>query len=137
GKYARRVTLPLTPGVDPSGVIAKVGPGVTARKVGDRVTVQLRFGNESGADSISSLGVHAWGGYAEYVRAVADRTAIVPDGLDFATAKVASRHTPAAFTLLRDRAKLHTVERALVMGAARRLGTAALRAPKYPGAHAI
>ena len=85
GKYARRVTLPLTPGVDPSGIVTKLGPGVTGRKVGDRVTVQLRFGNESGADSIRALGVHAWGGYAEYVCAVADRTAIVPGSLDFAT----------------------------------------------------
>src|ERR1044071_5043713 len=59
GKYARRVNLPLTPGVDPSGVIAKVGPDVTVRKVGDRVTVQLRSGNESGADSIRHLGGHA------------------------------------------------------------------------------
>ena len=73
GKYARRVSLPLTPGVDPSGIVAKVGPGVTERKVGDRVTVQLRTGQESGADSIRNLGVHAWGGYAEYVRALADR----------------------------------------------------------------
>src|SRR3982074_1776078 len=77
GKYARRVTLPLTPGVDPSGVVVKLGPGVTERKVGDRVTVQLRSGGESGADSIRNLGVHAWGGYAEYVCALADRTAIV------------------------------------------------------------
>src|SRR6266581_4731313 len=137
GKYARRVTLPLTPGVDPSGVIVKVGPGVTARKVGDRVTVQLRFGNESGADSISSLGVHAWGGYAEYVRAVADRTAIVPDGLDFATATVVSRHTPTAFTLLRDRAKLQPGEWVLVMGAAGGLGSAGVQVAKYLGAKVI
>src|ERR1041384_7414138 len=67
GKYARRVTLPLTPGVDPSGVIAKLGPGVTGRQVGDRVPVQLRTSQDSGADSIRNLGVHAWGGYAEYV----------------------------------------------------------------------
>jgi DHA2 family multidrug resistance protein len=137
GKYARRVTLPLTPGVDPSGVIAKVGPGVTARKVGDRVTVQLRFGNESGADSISSLGNHAWGGYAEYVRAVASRTAIVPDGLDFATATVVSRHTPTAFTLLRDRAKLQPGEWVLVMGAAGGLGSAGVQVAKYLGAKVI
>ena len=97
GKYARRVTLPLTPGVDPSGVVTKVGPGVTERKVGDRVTVQLRTGSDSGADSIRNLGNHAWGGYAEYVRALADRTAIVPDSLDFATATVVSRHTPTSF----------------------------------------
>ena len=44
GKYARPVKLPLVPGVDPSGVIAKVGEGVTERKVGDRVTVALRMG---------------------------------------------------------------------------------------------
>jgi len=91
GKYARRVSLPLTPGVDPSGTVAKVGPDVTVRKVGDRVTVQLRSGNESGADSIRNLGLHAWGGYAEYVRCEASRTAIVPEGLDFATATVVSR----------------------------------------------
>ena len=70
GKYARPVTLPLVPGVDPSGVIVKLGEGVTHRKVGDRVTVALRLGNQnSGADALRLLGVHAWGGYAEYVRA--------------------------------------------------------------------
>ena len=42
GKYGQRVTLPLVPGVDPSGVVAKCGPGVTGRKVGDRVVTQLR-----------------------------------------------------------------------------------------------
>src|SRR5215207_5276925 len=137
GKYARRVTLPLTPGVDPSGIVTKLGPSVTGRKVGDRVTVQLRFGNESGADSIRALGVHAWGGYAEYVCAVADRTAIVPDSLDFATATVVSRHTPTAFTLLRDRAKLQPGEWVLVMGAAGGLGSAGIQVAKYLGAKVI
>jgi NADPH2:quinone reductase len=137
GKYARRVNLPLTPGVDPSGVIAKVGPDVTARKVGDRVTVQLRSGNESGADSIRNLGLHAWGGYAEYVRCEANRTAIVPEGLDFATATVVSRHAPTAFTLLRDKAKLATGEWVLVMGAAGGLGSAGVQVAKYLGAKVI
>ena len=117
GKYARRVTLPLIPGVDPSGIVDKVGPGVTARKVGDRVTVQLRSGPESGADTIRALGAHAWGGYAQYVRALAERTSIVPDDLDFATATVISRHHPTAFHLLRDRAKLKSGEWVLVIRA--------------------
>ena len=58
GKYARRVTLPLTPGVDPSGVVVKLGSGVSERKVGDRVTVQLRSGNDMSADNIRNLGLH-------------------------------------------------------------------------------
>src|SRR3954447_21664172 len=54
GKYARPVKLPLVLGVDPSGIVAKVGEGVTDRKVGDRVTVALRIGggDNSGADAI-------------------------------------------------------------------------------------
>ena len=137
GKYARRVTLPLIPGVDPSGVVAKLGPGVTERKVGDRVTVQLRVGPESGADSIRALGAHAWGGYAQYVCALANRTAIVPDGLDFATATVVSRHAPTAFNLLRDRAQLKAGEWVLVMGAAGGLGSAGIQVAKYLGAKVI
>jgi NADPH2:quinone reductase len=137
GKYARRVSLPLTPGVDPSGIVAKVGPDVSVRKVGDRVTVQLRSGNESGADSIRNLGLHAWGGYAEYVRCEANRTAIVPEGLDFATATVVSRHAPTAFTLLRDKARLAAGEWVLVMGAAGGLGSAGVQVAKYLGAKVI
>ena len=136
GKYARRVTLPLTPGFDPSGIVTKLGPGVTGRKVGDRVTVQLRFGNESGADLICALGVHAWGGYAER-DARGGGTAIVPESLDFATATVVSRHTPTAFTLLRDRAKLQAGEWVLVMGAAGGLGSAGIQVAKYLGAKVI
>jgi NADPH:quinone reductase-like Zn-dependent oxidoreductase len=137
GKYARRVTLPLTPGVDPSGVVVKLGPGVTEREIGDRVTVQLRSGRESGADSIRNLGLHAWGGYAEYVTARADRTALVPDGLDFATATVISRHAPTAFTLLREHGQLKSGEWVLVMGAAGGLGSAGVQVAKYLGGNVI
>jgi NADPH:quinone reductase-like Zn-dependent oxidoreductase len=137
GKYARRVTLPLTPGVDPSGVVVKLGPDVAGRKVGDRVTVQLRTGHDSGADSIRNLGAHAWGGYAEYVTAVADRTALVPDGLDFATATVVSRHAPTAFTLLRQHGQLKAGDWVLVMGAAGGLGSAGVQVAKYLGANVI
>ena len=137
GKYARRVTLPLTPGVDPSGVIVKLGPDVTDRKIGDRVTVQLRTSQDSGADSIRNLGMHAWGGYAEYVAARADRTALVPEGLDFATATVVSRHAPTAFTLLREHGQTKAGEWVLVMGAAGGLGSAGVQVAKYLGAKVI
>jgi NADPH:quinone reductase-like Zn-dependent oxidoreductase len=137
GKYARPVKLPLVPGVDPSGVIAKVGEGVTARKVGDRVAVALRIGRSSGADAIRLMGVHAWGGYAEYVKAIADNTTIVPEGLDFPTATVVARHAPTAFHLLQDHAKVQPGEWVLVMGAAGGLGSAGVQVAKYLGAKVI
>jgi len=140
GKYARPVTLPLVPGVDPSGVVAKLGPGVTNRKVGDRVTVALRIGGPgeyTGADAIRLLGVHAWGGYAEYVRAIAANTTIVPDNVDFPTATVVTRHAPTAFHLLQDHAKVQPGEWVLVMGAAGGLGSAGVQVAKYLGANVI
>jgi len=137
GTYARPVTLPLVPGVDPSGVIAKVGPDVTQRKVGDRVTVALRIGGNSGADAIRLMGVHAWGGYAEYVKAIADNTTIVPAAVDFPTATVVARHAPTAFHLLQDHAKVQPGEWVLVMGAAGGLGSAGIQVAKYLGAKVI
>ena len=137
GKYARPVKLPLVPGVDPSGVIAKLGEGVTGRKVGDRVAVALRVSRNSGADAIRLMGVHAWGGYAEYVKAIADNTTIVPDTVDFPTATVVARHAPTAFHLLQDHAKVQPGEWVLVMGAAGGLGSAGVQVAKYLGAKVV
>jgi len=138
GQYARPVKLPLVPGVDPSGVVVKVGPGVTGHKVGDRVTVALRLGDgNSGADAIRLLGVHAWGGYAEYVRAIAANTTLIPDGVDFATATVVTRHAPTALHLLQDHAKVQPGEWVLVMGAAGGLGSAGVQIAKHLGARVI
>jgi NADPH:quinone reductase len=137
GKYTRPVTLPLVPGVDPAGVVARIGPGVINRRVGDRVVTALRVNRESEFAAPRLLGVHTWGGYAEYVKAPADNTQLIPDGLDFPTACVVARHAPTAFHLLRDRAKLKHGEWVLVMGAAGGLGSAGVQAAKYLGANVI
>jgi NADPH:quinone reductase len=137
GKYTRPVTLPLVPGVDPAGVVARIGPGVINRQVGDRVVTALRVNRESQFAAPRLLGVHTWGGYAEYVKAPADNTQLIPDGLDFPTACVVARHAPTAFHLLRDRAKLKQGEWVLVMGAAGGLGSAGVQAAKYLGANVI
>ena len=137
GNYGRRVTLPLVPGVDPSGIIVKLGAGVTDRNLGDRVVTQLRVREPTANDPPQLLGVHTWGGYAEYVKAPAANLTIVPDGIDFPTATVVARHAPTAFALLRDRAKLQAGEWVLVMGAAGGLGSAGVQAAKYLGAKVI
>ena len=138
GKYARPVMLPLVPGADPSGVVVAVGPGVTERKLGDRVVTALRVSKDGAAGGGPRLlGVHSWGGYAEFVKVPAERTGLIPDGVDFITATVVARHAPTAFHLLRDRAKLAPGEWVLVMGAAGGLGSAGVQAAKYLGARVI
>jgi NADPH:quinone reductase-like Zn-dependent oxidoreductase len=137
GKYARRVALPHVLGVDPSGVIVKVGAGVTDRKVGDRIIALIRLSDPTPTEAPKLLGVNVWGGYAEYVRLPAKNAHPIPDGVDFVTATVVGRHAPTAFHLLREEAGLKPGEWVLVMGAAGGLGSAGVQAAKYLGGSVI
>ena len=137
GKYPRPIALPHVLGVDPTGVVAAVGPDVSDRKVGDRVTSFLRLDTGPPSGTAVLLGVTVWGGYAEYVALPARCTYLVPDNVDFATATIVARHAPLAFSMLRDKAKVAPGEWVLVMGAAGGLGSAAVQAAKYLGAKVI
>jgi len=137
GTYSAPVTLPHVLGVDPSGVVAAVGAGVTTRKVGERVTTGPLLRPPSGTAGPKILGVHAWGGYAEYVTLPAEVTHPIPDAVDFVTATIVSRHGPTAFSMLRDHARVKAGDWVLVMGAAGGLGSAGIQAAKYFGARVI
>src|SRR5207245_2170471 len=137
GAYAVPVKLPHVLGVDPSGVVAAVGPGVTARKPGDRVAT-LQFVRPPAANSFPViLGLHVWGGYAQYVKVPVACTHPIPDGVDFPVATVVARHAPVAFSLLRDIAGLKSGDWVLVMGASGGLGSAGIQVAKYLGAKVI
>jgi len=136
GQYARRPQLPHVLGVDPCGVVAAIGPGVTTRKVGDRLACGAFVSTDRSGLPIV-LGVHVWGGYAEYVKVPVHATFIIPDGIEFVTAAVVARHAPLAFTQLRDRAKVKPGEWVLIMGAAGGLGSIAVQAAKLLGARVI
>jgi len=136
GQYAHRPALPHVLGVDPCGVVAAVGEGVTTRKVGDRLACGPVVGTQrTGAPMI--LGVNTWGGYAEYVKVPVQATHVIPPELDWMTAAVIARHAPLAFTQLRERAKVKPGEWVLVMGAAGGLGSIAVQAAKHLGANVI
>jgi NADPH2:quinone reductase len=136
GQYAHRPVLPHVLGVDPCGVVAAVGEGVTTRKVGDRLACGPIVGTQrTGAPMI--LGVNTWGGYAEYVKVPVQATHVIPPELDWMTAAVIARHAPLAFTQLRERAKVKPGEWVLVMGAAGGLGSIAVQAAKHLGANVI
>lgn len=137
GAYAVPVKLPHVLGVDPSGTISAVGEGVTSCKVGDRV-VTMQFVRRATPTSFPVLlGVHVWGGYAEYVKVPAEIVHPIPEGVDFATATIVARHAPPAFTMLRDDAKLKSGDWLLVMGASGGLGSAGIQVAKVLGATVI
>jgi NADPH:quinone reductase-like Zn-dependent oxidoreductase len=137
GTYAVAAALPHVLGVDPSGVVAAVGPGVTTLKAGDRVVTRQILRAATAVAGPALLGVHAWGGYAEYVKVPASATHPVPDGLDFVTATVVARHAPTALSMLRDVARLAPGEWVLVMGASGGLGIAGIQVARDLGARVI
>lgn len=143
----RGITLPLIPGVDPSGVVVAVGDDVTSRSPGDRVAVLHRItcgvcercvaGDRDGCTDRRMIGIHRAGGDAEYIVIPAESTHPIPDELPFCSATVISRHAPTAYKLLVHMADVQHGEWVLVMGAAGNLGSLGVQIAKMRGARVI
>jgi NADPH2:quinone reductase len=127
----RKVQLPHIGGVDPVGIVTAVGPGVTDRKIGDRVAVFQHLADRK------MFGIHCWGGNARLTKAPVGTTCIVPEGVSFADACVLARHAPVAWNLLVHMGKLKPGEWVLVMGAAGNLGSIGIQLAKNLGAKVI
>lgn len=145
GLYPRKPPFPHILGVDPTGEVVALGEGVTNHKVGDRVTVHTTVptdqcvpGQESrdpGTDVM--IGIHRWGGYAEYVAVPATNAFVIPDAISYAEANVIMRHLPTARHLLHCDARLHPGEWVLVMGASGGLASMCIQVAKRMGATVI
>lgn len=144
---SRGVVLPHVLGVDPAGVVVAVAPDVTGVAVGAHVAVvpHIRCGrcefclsghSERCPDS-RHIGVHRWGGYAEYVAAPAANLVPLPEHLGFAEAAVILRHAPTAFNLLRTLAEVREGDWVLVMGATGGLGAAGVQVARLLGATVV
>lgn len=85
--------FPLTPGHEFAGVVVEIGSGVTAFKIGDRVTADntvlcgecyyCRRDQPLYCENFYSLGCNGPGGYAEYVVVNQDKIFRLSDSLDF------------------------------------------------------
>lgn len=147
GKYPSDVGLPLVLGVDPAGVVAAAGEGVDQSQVGARVAVvsmipcgECRYckeGEEANCLKSRHIGLHRWGGYAEYAAVPAKNAFAIPERVSFADATVITRHFPMAFNLLVNKADLKPGEWVLVMGAAGALGSSGIQVAKMTGAKVI
>jgi len=85
--------LPMIPGHEFSGEIARLGKKARGLKEGDRVTADINMscgncfycirGDKLLCDSFSQLGIHVNGTFAEYVRAPAAQVHLLPENLSF------------------------------------------------------
>lgn len=99
---------PFTPGYDVSGVVDKLGSGVTSPGVGEPVAALLDAG----------------GGYAEFACLPAERLVTVPAGVDAVQSAAAALNYFVAYQMLHRLAQLKAGQRVLVHGAAGGVGSA-------------
>ena len=145
GLYPYKPSFPHVMGVDPTGEIVAVGDGVDHPKVGDRAGIHVslrtarcppgRESDDPGPDGL--IGIHRWGGYAEYAALPAENAFVIPDALSFADATVVLRHLPTARHLLHKKAELTEGEWILVMGASGGLASCCIQVAKRLGATVI
>ena len=111
GSYARRPQLPYTPGSDGAGVVAAVGAGVDAVKLGDRVFL---------SGSIS-------GTYAELAICEPEQVHPLPEIATFAQGAALGVPYATAYRALFHRGGVRLGETVLVHGASGGVGTAAVQ----------
>jgi putative PIG3 family NAD(P)H quinone oxidoreductase len=108
------------PGLEASGTVAEVGPGVEGWSPGDHAMALL-----------------GGGGYAERVAVPAGQLMPVPDGMDLVTAAAVPEVFLTAWQSLRRLTRLSDGETMLVHAAASGVGTAAIQVARELGARSI
>ncbi len=120
GKYQFKPPLPFVPGGEVSGVVTKLGEGVTTRKVGDEV-----------------VGMMQVGGFA--TQAVTSEYTTFPKGNNMSYEQAAGFAVTygTSYYALKQKAQLKPGETVLVLGAAGGVGIATIQIAKAMGATVI
>ena len=124
GLYGWMPPLPAVPGTEMSGIIEKVGPGVTSLKIGQRVIVSARERK------------HRGGCYAEYNVTPAESVFALPDDADLEQAATLANYQ-VAYHLLNDCTRFEAGQTVLVYGAAGGVGSAIIDLAEAAGLKVI
>ncbi|MFV8129836.1 NADP-dependent oxidoreductase [Streptomyces syringium] len=124
GRFYSGHTPPFVLGFDVSGVVEKVGEGVTVHAVGDEVYGMPRFPAPAGA-------------YAEYLTAPARHLAPKPHGIEHVRAAALPLAALTAWQCLVDTADVQEGQRVLIHAAAGGVGHLAVQIAKARGAYVI
>jgi crotonyl-CoA carboxylase/reductase len=135
-------------GSDASGVVWKVGPGVTRWKPGDEVVVHC---NQASYEDVEVHGLDplaapsqqiwgyetSWGSFAQFCKVQAQQLLPKPAHLAWEEAASYGLTYFTAYRMLMDQAELQSGHRVLVWGAAGGLGVFALQLCRLAGAEAL
>ena len=137
---------PITLGHEAAGEIAKIGPGVTGHKIGDRVAMFpaafcgacqfCKAGRESLCENSKVYGMARDGALANFVTAPARSVIAIPDGIPFDIAAIITDGVSTPFHALRSRGRLQPEECVAVIGCGG-LGAHAIMLARMMGAGAI
>lgn len=141
------LSLPHILGIEVTGEIVALGPGVTARAVGERVVVPFGVSCgecrecQSGRDNLCLLRIGAGytrpGGYAEYLTFPAAVLRPLPASLSFSDVAATLVAFSTAWHMLVNRARLQAGEIVLVQAAGSGVGSAAIQIARFAGARVI
>ena len=120
GKYQFKPPLPFIPGTEVSGVITKVGKGVTGRSVGDEV-----------------VGTTQTGAFADQIVTSEHSTFLKGDRMSFEQAAGFAITYGTSYYALKQQANLQEGETVLVLGAAGGVGVSCIQIAKAMGARVV
>jgi len=142
-----KLPLPLVPGCDGMGEIAKLGAGVTGPRVGTKVLVEPGSssgksahdlaGNDHLSDDYQIRGEHFDGLAREYVAVEARYVVPLPNGVDPVRASAAPLVFLTAWGMLICRAKVQASENVLVLAGTSGVGSAAIQIAKDLGCRVV
>ncbi|MDH4472776.1 MAG: NADP-dependent oxidoreductase [Fluviicola sp.] len=116
----RPVELPITPGLDVSGIVTAIGSAITKFKVGDEV-IAATMGNA----------------YAEYVVTNENVVSLKPGNVSFEEATSLAVNIGTAQTILFTEGKLSSGQKVLIQGAAGSVGATMVQLAKSNGLYVI
>lgn len=147
GMRNMKLPLPMILGSDGAGTITEVGSSIHDLKSGDRVLIapgwscgeceQCLSRHDNLCSEYKILGENCDGTDAEFVTARRDNILRLPENVTFEDAAASSLVFITAYQMLVEKAKVHSSEDVLVMGAGSGVGTAAIQIAKLFKARVI
>lgn len=138
------VTLPLVPGHESAGVVARLGPGVTEVEVGDRVTVFVDVscgrcdfclrGETNRCTALRRIGFERNGGMAEFVNVPAANLERIADRVSFEKAAIIPDAVASMYRALKTVGAVRVGSKVAILGVGG-LGIQGVKIARLLGAH--